>query len=251
MFNENEHYNVENAVLRGTERFFMNSECVVFEYNDLLGLPWYLFLYALRLNDKMKRIFNIEEIEYLSNDELLFWYVSRDHINPLEDLLIDKSMIDSKTLSDFLHTETAKPDALSLYVYPYNDLSMNKFLERLLAENFAKKIIIWNPVKNKNIEQEINTIFHDRKKILSFAYGELKDFVPDLSQDITYVFSNIKHVQELLAINRLDFSSIAVPYEYNYNYDKEGNLLLPITEMQKKNLFKFNLFNAFRPNENG
>lgn len=251
MFNENEHYNVENAVLRGTERFFMNSECVVFEYNDLLGLPWYLFLYALRLNDKMKRIFNIEEIEYLSNDELLFWYINRDHINPLEDLLIDKNYIDSKTLSDFLHNETSKPEALSLYVYPYDDLSMNKFLERLLAEDFAKKIIIWNPVKNPNIEQEINAIFHDRKKILSFAYGELENFVPELSQDITYVFSNIKHVQELLAINRLDFSSIAIPYEYNYNYDKEGKLLLPITEMQKKNLFKFNLFNAFRPNENG
>ena len=251
MFNENEHYNVENAVLRGTERFFMNSECIVFEYNDLLGIPWCMFLYALRLNAKMRRIFHIENIEYLSNEELFFWYINRDHINPLEDLLIDKDFIDSKTLLEFLQTETAKPEAKSLYVTPYNMLSMNKFLERLLAEDFAQKIIIWSPIKNENIVQEIRGTFFDQKRILSFEFGPLKDFVPSLTQDITFVFSDIRHVQELLEIKRLDFSSIAIPYEYSYNYGENDNLLLPITEMQKQNLFKFNLFNAFRKNENG
>lgn len=246
MFNENEHYNVENAVLRAGGNFFLNSECLFIEYNDLLGLPLFLFLYPLRRNTRMMELFRLDKIQLLSNEELFFWYLNRKNINPLFDLLQPIVKFTPEELNTFVLKEIGNPDAMSLFVYPYDSLSINKFLERMIAEEFVSKIVIYYPTKNPNMEMEIRGFFYDPKGRIQFQYGSFKEVAKELPTDTTFLLSDIMHVQELIEINHLEFSSIGIPYEYRYNFDDAGELKLPIQEFQKDILFKFNLFNAFR-----
>lgn len=72
--------------MRKQESVFLNSECMVVEYHDVLKMPWYILLTVINQNNALRELANINLIEDLSTTELFEWYYHRKNRNFLLDI---------------------------------------------------------------------------------------------------------------------------------------------------------------------
>ena len=74
----------------------------------------------------------------------------------------------------------------------------------------------------------------------------IKDIIEknNISNDSTFVFSNMNHMLELEEINKLNYSTVLIADKFGYNYKEDNET--PIVDLDKlleKNIFKFSFFN--------
>ena len=245
----------ERAVINSTDTVFTGSKCLFVEYMDLIRCPWYVLLMVITQNEKMKTFIKTEKIEYMDRDQLFEWYCRRENKNFLLDLARTGpayETIDFDKILDFIITSD------KMYFEVDTKLNMCGVIAELLRTKVCDKIIVWTPEPIEYVYNDLELLFF-RKDAVGYYYGDFKDTIKKLPTDITYFFSDITHVIDLEEIDRLNMASIAIPYEYDYNFimDSEGNRkpVIDLDYFAENNVFKINYFNAIpttdlQPNPN-
>ena len=240
MFNENEHWNVENAVIRSSGKFFLNSDCLFIEFNDIMQFPMYRYLQVISWSKKMEDILNLAKLDGLDDAMMLYWYFNRKNQNILKDLL--KVLMYDDDVDRFIYDQMAKPELNGLYTLDIDSFSVNAFITKLVTEKFNTSIKVYYPVDNVNIRNMLTAIWKDK---VEFVYGDLVSIIKELPIDTTYIFSDITKINAVIEADHLNFSSIGIPIEFKYNYEGE-KLKIDIDQLGKEYTFKFNQINAVR-----
>ena len=100
-------------------------------------------------------------------------------------------------------------------------------------------VIIWYPIKNEKVEEDVNELFGEKVQI---KFGPIDEVLRKVPEDSTYVFSDITNIILLEDLGKLKYSSVVVPYNISYNMIGD-KLKINIEEYEKYNLFKFTFFN--------
>ena len=237
-------YSDENILFCATDRFFTNSTALFISYYDILNIPWYTYLTIIRDNQKMYDILDLEPLRYMNAQELLAWYVNRKFYNPLIDLW-KGNKDEGDMLNDFLYKEMASERTECLFTNIYDVCTISDFLDQVIKQRFCEKIFIFTDEKNPNIENSVKTTYG---KDIEFLYGNLEKCLEELPIDTTYLFHTCDIYEALLKTNHLDFSSVGLPYEYQYNI-RDGNVRYDIPRLTKHYTFKYCFFNALRANK--
>ena len=244
-FNENEHYNIPNGRLRVSKNFFINSECLFIEFNDVLQLPMFRFLQIMLQNEKLNDLFILDYLKGMNEEELLLWYFNRRYINPLKEL--ERIEFGNDQLDHFLYSNIDKSGADFLFSLDPDAFSMKAFVDKIVREKMSTKIKVYFPVYNQYIKAFIMNNWEDH---VEFVFGDFKSSLTDVPQDTTFVFSDLTKINTLIETDHINFSSIAFPYEYAYNRnEKEKRFIVDCESLQKKYLFKICAFNAIREME--
>lgn len=128
-------------------------------------------------------------------------------------------------------------------------LAMGRVIQELMRDKkngIVKKFFIYNRYENTSIAEDLLDVFDED---IIFLTGELPDALKEVPDDSTYVFSDITNVSVLAECDKLNYSSILIPYEYAYNKTSEGDYLIKIDEYMKNYLFKIDFFNALEYDE--
>lgn len=225
---------------------FMNSKSVFVEYIDLIRSPYFYILRGIA-NSKMSNInsvFDLSKIQGKSDIELIEYYYHRRHQNPLYDLA--KPGADYDKLDKIMDGTIERDGELLMYS---PELNMVDAITILMHTDslLVKKVFIYYPYENQNIRSDVNTLFGFNENI-EFVTGDLDEVLKAVPEDSTYVFSDIMKIETLAKLEKLNLSSIVLPYEYGYNYehpgDIGGNLLLDLDKFRDTSLFKIDFFIA-------
>lgn len=237
-------YSDENILFCATDRLFTNSTALFISYYDILNIPWFTYLTLIKDNTKMYDILNLEPLRYMSASELLTWYVNRKFYNPLIDLW-KGNKDDGDMLNEFLYTEMASERTECLFTNTYDVCTIAEFLEHVISQKFCDKIFVFTDEKNPNIE---NAVLKQYGKGIEFLYGNLEKCLEEVPNDTTYLFHTFDIYEALLKTDHLEFSSVGVPYEYQYNI-RDGKFRYDILKLTENYTFKYCFFNAIRSNK--
>ena len=229
--------NGERVYFRSPNSVFVNSSCLFIEYYDVIRSPFFAFLLMMANNpESFNKMFDVERISGFGADELGEWYMERTHQNPFVDL-VKPEILEKMSLNDidkFMNDILEKQDFVSQSPL----LNFSKVILGI-PEEVAKNIIIWYPVDNDAIENDVHATFGERVR---FVTGDLIDFIDEVPKDVTYVFSDITNVDLLYERKKLYLNSILIPSDYRYNYTEDDELKIDIEEYQKEVLFKLDFF---------
>lgn len=232
----------KDVVFRSSDSFFTNSKALFITYYDLLNVPWFAYICAIRNQKCLYDLLKLSDIGFMNTNELLAWYMNREYQNPLKTLWIgDESEYDS--LDEFLMSEMTSERATPLYNLNYDFLTIQEFLFEIVKNKFCENIVVYTPEENKYVKEEMDHLYGDK---VSVKFGNMDDIISKLPTDTTYMSNSTDILESLLRTNHLDFSSVAVPYDYSYNFKKDGSLKYDVEKLSKDHVFKFNLFNAIR-----
>ena len=110
----------------------------------------------------------------------------------------------------------------------------------------VEHIYLWTREENRILKNIIHQRYQEElQSNVTYLHGSFSSILPSVHPDSTFVFSDIRNILELEKNQRLDYTSIVIPLEYGYNYDKEKNFIIDIDELTKKHIFKLNLFSVF------
>lgn len=238
----------EPVVFCADKSFFVNTKALIIYYYDVLNIPWLTYLSVMRGNPEMQkpRDMNFSLLANMSTSELMNWYMlTRKHFNPLKDLWMrERTPEIDDTLDSFLFTELAKPESQFIHQIDYPFLTIPDFLSQVIENKFCDYIYVYTEVENPNIEKVIHAKYGKDIRIL---YGDLYDHMAVLPAEATYIFSRFELFETLIDTNRLNYSTVLLPYDfrYNMNEDKTG-FIYDIEILQKTYTFKFALYNTFR-----
>lgn len=239
-----------NKLFVTTEGVFLNSKCLFIEYEDVLKSPMFSYLYIMKDQEFFRNFFDISELQDLSMDELYEWYLHRD----------SKNIFYSLELSDEFYERIPeeKMDELraDLYIKSYEEagavikstgeLNFAKVLHALLDEKgnggLVKDILVWHPFYVEGIAEDLKEKYGTRVK---FVYGNFIDVIKEnkVTEDSTFIFSDMYHILDLEEAGIIDFSSIIIADEYWYNYDTEFNPVILPEEILEAHIVKLDFFN--------
>lgn len=231
----------EKAKIRAYDGMFLNSKGIFVEYVDIIKAPYFMLLFALIGDGKVPHPFTISDLRTKSFDDLLEWYYLRNNQNIFIDLLEDeyKDKVRTKDVDRFLDSLITK-DILEVS----NLLNFGNVLNKLYLSNpgLSGTVYIWYPFDNKDVIEDIKTAFSgiDKLKILT---GDIVDALKEVPDDSTYVFSDASNINVLEEIGKLDFSSIIIPEDYEYNKN-QGVPIIDYRLLAKDHVFKINKFFA-------
>ena len=239
----------EKVIYRGIDGVFLNSKSLFCEYHDIIKSPYFFFLNLITENlDKFSGRVDTELLDGLDLESLCELYCGRKYQNVLMDIIHPslKGKIPVSVLDEFINSEIER---IELIVKRSPILAMGRVIQELIRDKKAgivKNFFIYNRYPNKSIENDLMDIFDEDVKFLT---GELEDVLKEVPDDSTYVFSDITNISVLAECNKLNYSSIMIPYDYSYNKNSEGEYLIKIDEYMKKYLFKLDFFNALEIDE--
>ena len=236
----------KRAVFRtNNTSFFTNSKCVFIEYCDGLSLPWLVFLSSLPKIPGMDKLFDLDQIRCLDEFGLMEWYLNRRHRNPLYDLCyfdVDGELTDEQIefvseLDDMLE------EALhNKYIYEVN-LTTNAvpILQHILTAEFVPSIVVYHPVENEYIKEDIQEMFGNKAELRT---GDIEEVLKDIPEDSMYIFSDAENISVLEDLDKLDYSAILAVQDYFYNWASDDKFLVDFDELQKDHIFKYGYFVA-------
>lgn len=229
--------NGERVYFRTPNSIFVNSSCLFIEYYDIIRSPYFMFLLMMANNpESFEKMFDVARISGFGPDALGEWYLERNHQNPFVDLVKPEILerMSVKDLDNFMNDMLEKQDFLAQSPL----LNFSKVITEI-PEEVTKNIIIWYPVDNEAVENDVRDTFGERVR---FVTGDLVDFIDEVPKDATYVFSDITNVDLLYEKKKLYLNSILIPSDYRYNYTDNGELKIDVEEYQKEVLFKLDFF---------
>lgn len=223
------------------DKMFMNSECMVVEYNDILKCPWFVLLTVIDQNKKLEPIMNLDKISSLDADSRFEWYCNRENRNFLYDITkIPPDAIDyDELLSILMKSEI-------LYEID-STLNAKDAIDIALKQKQVKEVIIYNETNDSYMRKDIEKMYGKYKNV-KFRCGEFSDVIKDVPIDSSYMLSDFTKVITMAECNKLNMSSVILPYDFEYNYikndDGERVPIVDFTYLGKENLFKVHFFNA-------
>lgn len=239
----------EKVVYRGIDGIFLNSQSIFCEYHDIIKSPYFLFLNLICENLEMfADKVDITILDGLDLESLCEVYYSRKYQNVLMDIIHPKlkGKVPINVMDDFINSQLERIPSL---VNRSPLLAMGRVIQELMRDKkngIVKKFFIYNRYKNTSIAEDLLDVFDDD---IIFLTGELPDVLKEVPDDSTYVFSDITNISVLAECDKLNYSSILIPYEYAYNKTSEGEYLIKIDEYMKNYLFKIDFFNALEYDE--
>ena len=239
-----------NKVIMSKDTPFINASYMVVQYDDVIKSPEFIFLYYLvtdfreDLYPAINQFIDLSPIDELGLEEIYEWYINRKEFEVFKNFKLQEGQTDEvyKYLRNELFVEVAniKPD---IYL---NDVTLNfvDILQRMRDKNLVKKVIVFseNPLTETE-KQDFNRIFYNSDFILD--HGSLEEIIQkyEITNDSTFVFSNSLLVNELLRLNKLNYSSILIADHYRYNYKEDNTTeIIDFTELLKNQIFHINYF---------
>ena len=222
------------------------KKCEFVEYIDIIKSPYFLFLYALSSSkeDKiLKEPFDTEVIRNIKDpDDLATWYYSRKNQNPLFDLIPEDriSVTNFDKVDEFMDIQIRDNPIL---IDGSSQLNFVHVIRSLMTDSIlVPKVYIWYPYDNPNVKSDVDKLFENKN--VEFVHGDISKCLKDISNDSTFVFSDITNILVLEELGKLDMSSILLPVDFKYNLDEDENRLINIEQLQNDHTFKVNYFVA-------
>ena len=80
---------------------------------------------------------------------------------------------------------------------------------------------------------------------IKVVFGSLEDIIEkeQISENSSYVFSDLRHINTLIKTKHFELASIMIADTYWYNYDEEFDPVVNIDELRKRFIFKLDFFN--------
>lgn len=230
---------INNIRFRASGNIFQNSECVFVEYNDCIQMPWFTFLTFFVKNDAMQEFFDIEYMKHLSIPALMEYYLNREHINPLIDLIKDESTVDVSKLDEFLYDQI---ESNEVFFSKNTGTQIVPIVNNLLKTGLVKKVVIYYPHDCEFVRSDIEDKFLGQAE---FRFGEIEEVIKTLPQDTTYIFSDANNVLVLEELKKLDFSAFLIPNNFKYNFvdDKREEFVVNMKYLEEKYTFKWARYN--------
>lgn len=242
-----------NKVFTSGFNVFMNTDVLFIEYDDVIRSPMFIFLYMLHDNKAIEKIFDLSEFEGKSFEEIYEWYVQRDDKNVIKSMELQED-----ALEKFFDNSEEKFDEWADAIYQnelakteilFKDemyLNFDAVLRRLLGEKrdqkLVDKIYIWSPYESEFIKKDVMKRYGSSIKVV---FGSLEDIIEkeQISENSSYVFSDLRHINTLIKTKHFELASIMIADTYWYNYDEEFDPVVNIDELRKKFIFKLDFFN--------
>lgn len=232
-------------VIRTENTLFKNSQCLFVEYSDILKTPFFLLLRAIQSSSVCKKIFDLSAIEHLDFGRLYLWYLSRKHFNPYREFPVIGE-VENFDDNFFDYIIKAHLESSELFYSENTELLFSSILKDTLQENdsnLIKRVIVYDEFGGKFFEEDVAKLYPSSRIRVECRTGDFLSAIQNLPQDSTYVLSDIHRILDLKQMGKLDYSSILIPYDYQYNYNPSGkSYTIDLEELQKTNTFKINLF---------
>lgn len=204
-------------VLTGLSTMFVNSECIVVEYVDIINMPYFVWLYMLCLksNDSYEESFpKLKELSELSPESVLEFYINRENQNIIMDIIPNDVEYDIDEMNHYLMNQVNKYENCFMTDI---ELSFVRAIKDIVRNKFAKKVVFFYPEKCDYVIDDIHSKFGN-SNIIDIRFGDFEEIIKDCSLDATYVLSDANKVVMLDDMNRLQQCTVMLPYEYGYNY---------------------------------
>lgn len=234
-------FNGKNKIkIQTNDSFFLNSDTLFVEYRDIIRpIDFILLLVINRNKEKFESFLNFDEIDGLEIPGLFEWYINRENQNIFYELATKEAK-----MSDFIDFNKMREEFIEIIdpemfrLMPQWDfIDVVKQLSKEDKE-FIHHIKIWHPTDSEVIKKDIELTFNGR---VNFISGPLEEVLKNVSNDSTFVFSDITNICVLEELGKLNYSSILIPKGYQYN--KCGDKLkIDIEEYEKNNIFKIDFF---------
>ena len=223
----------------GRDEVFTNSNVLFVEYNDIIKSPWILSLTILNCFSDVVECFDITEIEDMKSDlsKLYNWYINRKEINPLRCLPRKNDLFKDTELDDLMNTLVLDNIASAPC-----DLNFSTVLKNVIAQKtLVDKIIVYLEYDNDSIKKDLFSHF----KGIHVLTGDIRSILKENTKqgEATYVFSDITKVNILEELDLLDYSSILIPAEYQYNKNDDGTYKIDLDKLQENHVIKPYFFN--------
>lgn len=224
---------------------FLNSQSIFVEYVDLIKPTYYPLLQFMSSHENTDHpIFDLSKISGLSSEKLGDWYVSRNHQNPLLDLVRDdiQSKYPSKYFDDMLNKQIEEVPFLvnSATIFNVGNVLLSLFSQ---DNHLVKNFFIWYPYENETVKKDIEDTFDPIMKYGEILTGDIQEALKKVPEDSTYIFSDITNVNVLEYLGKLAYSSIIIPQEYGYNA-MDGKFIIDFDLLRKETVFKLDQFYA-------
>lgn len=244
------------SVYRSNSAPFLNADCLFVEFMDTIAAPWFTILRIICNAKELQRVYPFKEFTKNDIGEMIEWYINRKDRNIFRSLLVySNAQIPEDFPENVLkEMETCHEDIF----YKAPMLNIHNVIFKLLHDNggntlsnaIAKKIVIYTENEIPFLPEFLKKEFNN-SSLVHYVHGDIKECLEDIPANSTYIFSDIKKINVLKAMNKLNFSSIILPMTYRYNYKKENpnELLINIDELHKEYTFKFDLIDVFDTSE--
>lgn len=242
---------------------FQNSDFLVVEYDDVIQAPELIFLHMLTSSKTdLSELFDMEYIySFTKFTELIEWYIFRPNkelftnIQPTEKCLdIAKTMFPSNDISEsftnfseFFVEKTMDSSEIIDDILENSSLNFFKTFKIMMNSSTVKSKIVfskYSPEFCKVISNKLTRLCGSDVTVQSCT--DLSSLLKDekVTNNSTFVFSNINHVNDVKETNLLEKSSIVLSEPYGYNY-KDSKYKVDIEALFKDNIFKFNCFDNY------
>ena len=234
--------NHEKAKIRAYNGVFLNSKGIFIEYADIIKSPYFMIIVVLSaLGKELPSPFEISPILSKELDELTEWYYMRKNQNPLLDLIEEEASanIKIKDINQYINNQITEE-----IVKASNELNMVNVINRLygLHNELAGIVYVWYPYENAAIDDDIRKTLNSVEHI-NILHGDIVEALKKVPNDSTFIFSDVSNINALEYAGKLDFSSILIPVDYQYNF-VDGEWLIDFEKLAKDHVFKLNKFFA-------
>ena len=106
----------------------------------------------------------------------------------------------------------------------------------------VKRVYVYSNDYSERLKEEIVEEYGTNVK---YVTGKISEIIKEenITNNSTFVFSDIRNILELEEANVLGLSSVVVADRYGYNYQDEKNLIVDMERLSKENVFKLDFFN--------
>ena len=177
-------------------------------------------------------------------EEIYEWYINRKEFEVFRNFKLQEGQ--TEEVYEYLRNELFVNVANVKQDIYLNDVTLNfaDILQRMRDKKLVKKVIVFSQYPITEIEnQDFNRIFSGADFVLD--QGSLGDIVQkyEITNDSTFVFSDSRLINEMVRLNKIDYSSILIADHYRYNY-KEDNVteIIDYESLLKTHMFHINYF---------
>lgn len=231
---------------------FQNAVAIFIEYEDVIKSFQFWILLLLQKSSALKEIFDLSEIENLTDlGDLYYWYLKRKEQNIFYCLPVktdayekyfgsDKDNFKNFAIDFLAEQRESMPELVS----KGSPLGFVNVLQSLLTNHMVQHVYIYTgDYLSKVIEEDMKDLFPGK----SFRYvsGNIVDVLKDkeITSNSTFVFSDLTKVLALKEADKLNMSSILIAGHYSYNFkedDKEP--IIDIEKLMDECVFKLDFF---------
>lgn len=232
-------------VIRTEDTLFKNSQCLFVEYSDILKAPFLLLLRVIQSSKVCNTIFDLSFIKEKNLAELYLWYLHRKNFNPYREFPIKTEI---ENFDDGFYDYLLREHLNSAEVcYQENtELAFSVILKNLLKENdshFIHRVVIYDEYNEKFVKDDVSRLYQSSRIQVEVRSGDFKSAIANIPNDSSYVLADINRILDLKDVNKLNLSSILLPYDYDYNfYPESKSYKIDLESLSKEFTFKINFF---------